>query len=141
MLDLNSLFSEVALDSVKDFPSFDFSHSSKPSDFLAQRINQRNNLAGRLERLITEPKISGHPFIQYIFQNAPDVTEDELRTVAKAVERVADILEAYKAIDEEVRALSFIHSHPNVIACAFGKFNAPDPNYFTDAISSENTDV
>lgn len=134
MFSLDSVGSEITVSNGNSQTnSFTFDPQS-PSDFLSQKVQHRNNVAQRLERLINEPTVGGHPFILYMLKNVPEATPEELRTIAKALERVADLIEPFQKIDAEVRGLTWAKENTNLIACAFGQFEAPeDPAFFAQS--------
>jgi len=108
----------------KDF-KFSFQVGSHP-DFLSQKIDYRNALASRLERLITEPTVDGHPYIQYLFKNIERPTSEELLILSKALERISQLIEPFRKLDEEVKGLVWARENAKLVACAFGDFPVPD---------------
>lgn len=119
----------------------DFNFMFKPDaqiEFIKSKFDTRNKAAERLEHLIKDPTVGGFPFIEFLFKNAPCVEAEELTVLAAALQRIAELLEPFKKLDEEVRNLAFIQTHPHFIARAFGDFQAPDTDFFIT--SSEASD-
>lgn len=131
MFDLDSISNDVVIspNTTKELFPFTFDIGS-PSQFLEQKVKQRNMLANRLERLINEPTVGGHPFVRYLFSNVPEIDPEELITLSKALAKIAELVEPYRKIDAEVKGLNFVNENPNLIACAFGAFESPDSDFF-----------
>lgn len=100
-----------------------FTFDANPSNpFLKDKIDRRNALASRLNKLVNEPTIGGHPFIKYAIQSVPVIDPEELRVVAKALARVAELWEPFQRLDQEVRGLVFAKDNASLMALAFGDF-------------------
>ena len=129
MLDLNEIFTATEVPSSMRDVAFSFNaHQAK--EYMQTKINQRNKLAERLERLISEPRVAGQPLIEYILKSFPQATPEELSTVAQALQRISELMGKWKEINDEVNGLIWTANNAERVALAFGDFQTPDPDYF-----------
>jgi DNA repair exonuclease SbcCD ATPase subunit len=108
-------------------------HSHNITDFnfsfqLAQKAKQEleNEHQTILERItnITESEkffINGFPVLKNIIQLQPK--KADLKKIAKAIERLADLLEVYQELDNKVSVIKTVQEHPNWFAWTFGDFS------------------
>lgn len=129
MLDLNEVLSLVEAPAFTGSTEFNF-QSAQAEDYLKGRISQRNQLAGRLERLICEPRVCGQPLVELIIKTFPGATPEELSTVAKALQRISELMPKWQEINTEVNGLVWASENTDRLALAFGNFSSPDTDFF-----------
>lgn len=128
MLDLNEIFATIDTPSMP--PNVEFSFRAQAEGYLQEQIGKRNALANRLEKLISETKMCGHPVLELILKSFPQATPEELSTLGKALQRVSELAPHWDKINTEVTGLTWAAQNPTSLALAFGKFEAPEPDYF-----------
>ena len=75
----------------------------------------------RIERFVTEVRLDGHPIIGAILSVSHD--PDDLRKVAAALERVADIIPAIDELQGQVTMIELASKNPDKFKGMFGSFD------------------
>lgn len=109
------------------------------SGHLLQFMKEYKDLADRVDRLINEPTLNGHPVVKYVMQMVDPTETDwnELLRVGKALERLAGLLQDYYVLAEKVNALNFIRENPQFVAWAFGNYTDDIEKLITAATTDE----
>lgn len=131
MLDLNEIFATIDPPTTPlQVDQVEFAFRAKTEGYLQEQIGKRNNLANRLERLISETRINGQPVIELILRAFPQATPEELSTLGKALQRISELAPHWEKINAEVNGLRWAAENTNSLALAFGNFESPESDYF-----------
>jgi len=82
--------------------------------------SQIHNLDERIDKIVEHFTLDDVPIIKFIIGVSRD--KSELKKVAKALDRVADLLEARDKITPKLQVIKTAESDPNWFALAFGSF-------------------
>lgn len=107
--------------SSKPYSSFYFNlHSSK--DVKNNLQNQVDSLDQRIEKIVDHFTIDGAPIVRLILGMTDD--RKELKRLAKAIDRVADLIDAKNQIAPKLEIIKYAEKDPNWFASTFGDFSA-----------------
>jgi hypothetical protein len=83
---------------------------------------QIHNLDDRIEKIVEHFTLDDVPIIKFILNVSHD--KIELKKVAKALDRVADLIEARDAVTPKLQVIKTAESDPNWFAYTFGDFSS-----------------
>ena len=84
--------------------------------------SQIQNLDDRIEKIVDHFTLDEVPIIKFILNVSHDKTE--LKKVAKALDRVAELIEARDSILPKLQVIKTAENDPNWFAYTFGDFSA-----------------
>lgn len=93
--------------------------------------SQIENLNERIEKIVDHFTLDDVPIIKFILNVSHDKTE--LKKIAKALDRVADLIEVRDKIVPKLQVINTAESDPNWFALAFGNFSQ-DIDFGIDSI-------
>jgi hypothetical protein len=105
------------LDKIKKF-NFSFDMASKTKSELQQ---QRDTVKERIDKIVNHFTIDDVPILSYILH----VTSSrvELKKLAKAIDRLADLVEINTSLNNKLKVIEAAETDPNWFALAFGDFD------------------
>jgi len=105
----------------KSIDNFNFSFKMA-NDTKKDIQSQYDNLEERIDKIINSDNflVSGIPILKSIMALEPD--SDELRKVAKAIERLADLNEVFQELSGKLSLINTIMKDPNWFTWSFGDF-------------------
>lgn len=106
--------------STKSFDKFTFSVNASKA-LLQDLENELDALDSRIDRLCNDVLVGGMPIVRFILQSSHD--KKELKTLAKAVNRIADIIEQRDKVQSKVTIIQTAEKDPEWFALAFGDFS------------------
>jgi len=116
-----------------------FLFDTKISDATFKELSDKlAKLHGKMKNLIDNATIDGQPVIKFVLQMSPDVSSEELDTLGRALQRIAQYLPVYKKLEEQVRFMEFARKNPDTVALAFGDFTG-DVDDFIDEVRTPPT--
>lgn len=77
-------------------------------------------LKQRIDKIVDHFTIGDTPILRFILNMDP--TRDDLKKLAKALDRLADIVETYESLVTKLSVIKAAESDPNWFALAFGDF-------------------
>lgn len=83
--------------------------------------SQVQNLDNRIEKIVEHFTLDDVPIIKFILNVSHD--KAELKKIAKALDRVADLIEARDSIIPKLQVIKTAESDPNWFAYTFGDFS------------------
>lgn len=84
--------------------------------------NQIDTLDDRIDKIVDHFTLQDMPVIRFILNLSHD--KDELKNIAKALDRVADLIEAKDSLTPKLEVLKAAETDPNWFAWAFGDFSS-----------------
>jgi hypothetical protein len=97
-----------------------FTFDTSVSDTFVQDLTaKRNKLHGRIQTLMSEFQLAGHPLIQWIFKTIPDPDPAELKGMGEALIRIAELWPVYKELSQQIDFVDYARAHPEVAELAF----------------------
>jgi len=105
--------------SIKSF-NFNFSQASKAK---ASIQNEYTAIDERITTIVDSEKftISGYPVLKSIMMLNP--SKLELKKIAKALDRLADLVDVHSELNSKLSMINIIETNPNWLASAFGDFS------------------
>ena len=119
----------------KSLDTFTFSLNASKG-LLNDLENELEHLDSRIERLSNDVLLGGLPIIKFILQTSHD--KKELKTLAKAVNRIADIIEQHDKIQSKITILQTAQKDPEWFALAFGDFSQEVENDISTLIDNKD---
>lgn len=119
----------------KSLDTFTFSLNASKG-LLNNLENELEHLDSRIERLSNDVLLGGLPIIKFILQTSHD--KKELKTLAKAVNRIADIIEQHDKIQSKITILQTAQTDPEWFALAFGDFSQEIENDISTLIDNKD---
>lgn len=103
---------------LKDF-NFSFALANKARKELEA---EHENMMERISAIVDSEKfyINGFPVLKNIIPLAPK--KSDLKKLAKAIDRLADLLEVYQELDNKISVINTVQEHPNWFTWTFGDF-------------------
>lgn len=83
--------------------------------------SQIDNLNQRIEKIVEHFTLDDVPIIKFILNVSHD--KSELKNIAKALDRVADLIDVRDAIVPKLQVIKTAEADPNWFACTFGDFS------------------
>lgn len=80
-----------------------------------------NSIDSRIERIVNDVLLDGVPMIRFILQTSHD--RKELKKFAKAVDRVADLIEHQDLLKNKLNIINHAQKDPSWFALTFGDFS------------------
>ena len=86
-----------------------------------QLESQLSNLDNRIDKIVDHFTLADMPIIRFILNVSED--RDDLKKVAKALDRVADLMYSRNQILPKLQLIATAEKDPNWLAMAFGDFS------------------
>jgi len=83
--------------------------------------SQLNTLNDRIQKIVNSVTLNDMPVLSFILQNSHD--KKELKKFAKAVDRVADLIDAADKIESRLNIIETAQKDPDWFAFTFGDFS------------------
>lgn len=99
---------------------FTFSLSAS-SEMRSKLQSEYDTIQTRLDRILNEVLLDGVPILRLILQTSHD--KKELKKLAKALDRVADLIDHQDSINSKLTIINQAHKDPSWFALAFGDFS------------------
>ncbi len=112
---------QVFVPASKDHTRFVFD-VSRSDPYLTDLNNKISQLDTRLEKL-SDLRLGEYPLIKMIMQLSSNPDPKELKDIAEALNRIADILPKYHQLVERKQFIEFARSNPDVTALAFADWS------------------
>lgn len=116
---------------------FDFANSNHIEEF----FKGLSSLTSRIDRLMSEPTISGQPVISMIMlqlhEDLADINPDELEKTGKALIRIAELLPKFVKMQQTAQFINFARKEPDTTAWAFGHFS-DEIDMFTHSLQNDD---
>jgi predicted nucleic acid-binding Zn-ribbon protein len=90
-------------------------------DIKKQLESQVAHLDERIEKIVDHFTLADMPIIRFILNVSED--REDLKKVAKALDRVADLIDARNEILPKLQLITTAEKNPNWLAMAFGDFS------------------
>lgn len=87
----------------------------------AQLESQLSNLDDRIEKIIDHFTLGDMPIIRFILNVSED--KEEIKKLAKALDRVADLIDVKNQLLPKLQLIATAEKDPNWLAMAFGDFS------------------
>jgi t-SNARE complex subunit (syntaxin) len=120
-----------------DFTQFNFSFE------LVEKTKQEletshQKLLDRISNITESEKffINGFPVLKNIVTLNPK--KQDLKKIAKALDRLSDLLEAFEEIDNKITLVNTVQNDPHWFAWAFGDFSKDVDTAIDQLLSGEN---
>ena len=104
----------------KPLDKFTFSLSAS-SEMRSKLQSEYDTIQTRLDRILNEVLLDGVPILRLILQTSHD--KKELKKLAKAIDRVADLIDHQNSINSKLTIINQAHKDPSWFALAFGDFS------------------
>jgi hypothetical protein len=116
----------------KDMTSFTFSLklALEAKKDISEKVDM---LSERIDRLVEHFTIEDIPIIKPILNITH--SRKELKKLAKALDRVADIIEHHDALTQKLKVIELAEKEPNWFAAAFGDFQGDIDSTISDLLS------
>jgi archaellum component FlaC len=114
---------------------FTFSLNASKS-LLKELENELESLDSRIDRISNDVLVGGLPIIRFILQSSHD--KKELKILAKAVNRIADIIEQRDKVDSKITIIQTAEKDPEWFALAFGDFSQEIENDISTLINNKD---
>jgi hypothetical protein len=99
--------------------SFSFTMASKAKESLEEQLSTVNS---RIEKIVDHFTINDLPILRFILNMDP--SKDDLKKVAKAIDRLSDLVEIENSISSKLAVITTAEKDPNWFALAFGDFES-----------------
>ena len=83
--------------------------------------SQLDSLNSRIERIVNEVLVGDLPLVKFVLQTSHD--KNELKKLAKAIDRVADLIETHDKIESKLTVIQAAEKDPEWLALTFGDFS------------------
>lgn len=100
--------------------SFYFSLEAS-KEIKTQLESQLSNLDARIDKIVDHFTLDDMPIIRFILNISQD--KEELKKVAKALDRVAELIHAKNQITPKLEVIKIAEKDPNWFALTFGDFS------------------
>lgn len=109
------------------YDNFKFSFSMV-NDTLKELKESHSTLDSRISQIVDSEKfyINGFPVLKNILFLSPK--KNDLKKLSKALDRLADLVEAFDSIESKLNLVQTVQSDPHWFAWAFGDFSSEIPN-------------
>lgn len=99
-----------------------FPFSAKASlEVQSELQSQLQNLNDRIEKIVSNVLVGDMPLIRFVLQTSHD--KIELKKFAKAVDRIADLIEGVDQLESKLKIIELAQKDPQWFALAFGDFS------------------
>jgi len=99
-----------------------FPFSAKASlEIQSELQTQLSTLNERIDKIASNVLVGDMPLIRFVLQTSHD--RSELKKFAKAVDRVADLIEAVDQLESKLKIIETAQKDPQWFAFAFGDFS------------------
>jgi hypothetical protein len=106
---------------IKPFEKFYFNFENSIS--AKQELeNQIDSIEERIEKIVEHFTLQDLPIIRHILNFSSD--REELKKLAKGLDRVADLIEARNALTPKLHVIQMAEKDPNWFASTFGDFSS-----------------
>lgn len=119
----------------KPIDTFTFSINASES-VRSQIQSDLNVLESRLDRIINEVLLDGVPLIRFIIQTSRD--KKELKKLAKAIDRVAELIEYQDKLQSKLSVIDFAKEDPSWFALTFGDFSQDIDNEINNILNNKD---
>jgi len=82
---------------------------------------QLESLNSRIDRIVNEVLVGDLPLVKFVLQTSHD--KKELKKFAKAIDRVADLIETHDKIESKLTVIQAAEKDPEWLALTFGDFS------------------
>lgn len=106
-------------DKIKSFDRFVF-HNKANSLVKSEIESQISTLEERISKISNTVTLDGLPIINFILQHSHD--KKDLKKLAKAIDRIADLIELADQLEVKQKIIQTAESDPSWFALAFGDF-------------------
>lgn len=106
------------------------------ADAKAEIKSHISNLEERIEKIIQAFAIDDMPIIRFIINMTHD--KDTLKGLAKALDRVADLVEHHDNLSSKFRVIEQAEQDPSWFAYTFGDFSSSIDNDIKDIFGDNN---
>lgn len=114
-----SNYPEKIPESFSDYENFQF--SLKASSGLRDELkSQLDIITERIDKIVNTITVNDMPLIKFVLQSSHE--KSELKKFAKAVDRVADLIEVHDQIQSKLSIIEAAQQDPKWFAFAFGDF-------------------
>jgi len=113
-------YPEKIPDNKQNFKNFLFTLEASASvkDDLQSQLDSLND---RIQKIVNSVTLNDMPVLSFILQNSHD--KKELKKFAKAVDRVADLIDAADKIESRINIIETAQKDPDWFAFTFGDFS------------------
>jgi len=113
-------YPEKIPDTKQNFKNFLFSleASSSVKDDLQSQLDSLND---RIQKIVKSVTLNDMPVLSFVLQNSHD--KKELKKFAKAVDRVADLIDIADKIESRINIIETAQKDPDWFAFTFGDFS------------------
>lgn len=119
----------------KPIDKFTFSLSASNA-IKSQLQNEFDSIESRVERIVNQVLLDGVPMIRLVLQTSRD--RKELKKFAKALDRIADLIERQDSLSEKLDTINLAQKDPSWFALAFGDFSQDVENDLNSILNSED---
>ena len=97
--------------------TFSMATANKSKEEIADKVK---TLSDRIEKLVNQFTIDDMPILKPILNITH--SKNDLKRLAKAIDRIADIIEIHDALESKLKVIELAQSEPHWFAAAFGDF-------------------
>jgi len=105
------------LDTIKKF-NFSFDMVKKSKNDIKE---QHDAIKERIEKIVNHFTVDDVPILSYILHVTS--SRSELKKLAKAIDRIADLVDTSTSLNNKLKVIEAAESDPNWFASAFGDFD------------------
>jgi 5-bromo-4-chloroindolyl phosphate hydrolysis protein len=106
---------------IDDSPISSFTFSLQRGNKTKDELNSKfKTLSDRIDNLVNQFTIDDMPVLKPILNLTH--SKSDLKRLAKALDRVADLIEVHDQLESKLKVLELAQSEPNWFASAFGDF-------------------
>jgi|688.fasta_scaffold51740_3 hypothetical protein len=100
--------------------------------------NEHENLDKRISNIVDSEKfyINGFPVLKNILMLSPK--RNELKKLARAIDRLADLVEVFDTVEEKLSVIKTLHKDPNWFAWTFGDHSIDFDQEISSIINSQD---
>lgn len=105
---------------IENYDKFPFSVKAS-LEVQSELKSQLFNINERIEKIVSNVLLGDMPMIRFVLQTSHDKTE--LKKLAKAIDRVADLIENADQLESKLKIIEVAQEDPKWFAFAFGDFS------------------
>jgi DNA repair exonuclease SbcCD ATPase subunit len=109
-----------AIPKINSYDKFPFSAKASLS-VQSELQSQLETLNERIEKIASNVIVGDMPLVKFVLQTSHN--KNELKKFAKAVDRVADLIEAVDQLESKLKIIETAQKDPEWFAFAFGDFS------------------
>lgn len=102
----------------------------------SQLQSELDSIESRVDRIVNQVLLDGVPMIRLVLQTSRD--KKELKKFAKAMDRIADLIERQDSLTEKLDTINLAQKDPSWFALAFGDFSQDIENDLNSILDSED---